>query len=294
MAQVRAQPVVLIHQRLAPRRLGRVPRRRNIHVDLLEPLLRQLPAPNRIAGPSPQSTQASSIITMDRQSRVTRVDVSPVASVHEEPGQFEPVVERPLPLRLEERNPALPASKQKVYFRGLKQQLESNRLPDPEVERLPLFIEEPCRCRLGVEPPQVFPCHRRKLLRWFNTDADLVYALKMEAAFQPRTTSLLLQLKQKARKFLAGWDMSAYSSQQQYEMAMKAIGQAMLISTEEMKIQALMHIGQERKVHRPNHTGFFRDGRTGSGAGTSLGRPRVKVSALRKWVLRPLTHAIRF
>lgn len=269
-----------------------MPRRRNIAADLIAPLIEQLPQPQRRAGPSPASTVASSVITIDRSE--TMVDVSPAPSVLSELGAFEPAAERPHPLKLEERNPAQPGSKNKVYFKGLKQQLESNRLPDPEVERLPLFIEEPTPCRLGVEPPTIFPCHRRKLLRWFNTDVDLVYALKMEAAFQPRTQTLLLQLKQKARKFLAGFDMSAYSTKEQYEMAMKAIGQAMLVSTEEMKIQALMHIGQERKVHRPNHTGFFRDGRTGSGAGTSLGRPRVKVSALRKWVLRPLTHAIAF
>lgn len=246
----------------------------------------------RVAGPSPASSIASTIGTLNRSE--TLVDVSPAPSVLSELGAFEPAAERPHPLRLEERNPALATSKNKVYFRGLKQQLESNRLPDPEVEKLPLFIREDQPCRLGREPPTIFPCHRRKLLKWFATDVDLVYALKMEAAFQPRTTNLLLQLKQKARKFLAGWDMSAYSTKEQYEMAMKAIGQAMLISTEEMKIQALMHIGQERKVHRPNHNGFFRDGRTGSGAATSLGRPRVKVSALRKWVLRPLTHAIAF
>lgn len=184
--------------------------------------------------------------------------------------------------------------KYRVYFKGKKQQQRINRLPHEEAEKLPTFVFEPKVAQLAKPVKTSLPCHRAKLLKALTSDVDLVYALKMEAAFIPRSISLLQQLKQKARKWLAGWDMSLYTSQQIYEMTMNAIGQAMLVDTHEERVRAALHIAEERELNRPRQNQFLVEGRTGLGSSTCLNRPLGKVSAWRRLVGRRLTRAIAF
>lgn len=189
------------------------------------------------------------------------------------------------------KTPEIMTAKHRVYVKGLKRQIICNRLPDPEQEKSPLFILEEQRAKLAETPRTMFPCDRAAILRKFKADTDLVHYLKMESAFVPRTPALALQLKQKARKWMAAWDLSNYNSKQIHDMTMAAIGQAMLVDQWEEDMRALMHIGPERKWMRPAHNAFFREGRTGVGATTSLSHPSGKVSAWRRYLLRPLTRA---
>lgn len=186
------------------------------------------------------------------------------------------------------------STKQKVYFKGKKQFQEINRLPNEEVEKLPMFIMEPHEAKISKPYKMKTPCHRRKLLSAITSDVDLVYALKMEAAFIPRSISLLTQLKQKARKWLNNWDLSNYTSEAIYKMTMNAIAQAMLVDQEEMKVRAVLNITEERAFVRPEHTTFLTQGRTGLGSSTCLNRPLARVSAWRRFVAGRWTRAIRF
>lgn len=182
----------------------------------------------------------------------------------------------------------------RVGFRGRKQFHVLNRLPLDEGDKLPMFAYEAKKPTLAPIIPRTGPCNRRALLAKFETDADLVYALKMEAAFQQRSVSLLLQLKQKARKWLAAWDLSAYTSQEIYEMAMKAVGQAMLVDEWEERIRALLHMAEERKFIRPAQNSFLVHGRTGTDDGSCLDRQRGKGAAWWTACWRKWTRATRF
>lgn len=68
------------------------------------------------------------------------------------------------------------------------------------------------------------------------SDADLVYHLKMEAMFTPRTPLLLQQLKMKAKRWLAAWDMSKYSSEHIFKMMLHGVTMAYTISDAERDV----------------------------------------------------------
>lgn len=184
--------------------------------------------------------------------------------------------------------------KYRVYFTGLKQQLNCNVIPQPEMEKLPVFITEPKPAKLATLRRRATVCDRRKLLKRFAADRDLTYHLKLESAFMPRSQQLLLQLKQKAKRWWANWDTSALSSQEIYEQTMAAIGQAMLVDQWEEDTRALLHIPDEREFVRPLANSFLAEGRTGVSPSACLSHSRVRVSAWRRWVYRPLTRVIAF
>lgn len=190
--------------------------------------------------------------------------------------------------------PSLEVSpKFKVYQRGKKQFHAMNRLPQPELDKLPMFVYEP-RVAKEARTRPLTPCTRSERIRALESDVDLVYALKLEAAFVPRSVSLMLQLKQKAKKWLGNWDLSAYTSEQVYRMVVGAVGQAMLVDQAEEDVRGLMHIYEERSRMRPLHTRFFAEGRTGSGTGTCLTRPKPTVAVWRRLFGRTLTRGIVF
>lgn len=187
------------------------------------------------------------------------------------------------------------AEKYKVYFRSGKQMQPCNRLPNEESDKLPLFT------RQNIKPAVVkdtywtiFPCNREKLRRHMQTDVDLVYALKLEAAFCARTPGLLAQLKQKAKKWVAQWDMSLYTSKEIYEIITRAVGHAMLIDKEEEKVRALCHMRSERGNVRPVHNRFLSLGQTGVSASTALNRHPKKGFAVTTYLKNRLTRVIKF
>lgn len=234
-----------------------------------------------------QTTETPAIATQTKSHQHAGLQADVPADRFQQTGEGDPVLSAPFPnLQF--------APRYRVMFRGRKQFHALNRLPLEEGDRLPMFAYEPKQPKLAPIISKTGPCSRRKLLKDFETDSDLVYVLKMDAAFQQRSVSLLLQLKQKARKWLAGWDMSAYTSQQIYEMAMKAIGQAMLVDEWEEKIRALLHMREERKYVRPAQNSFLVAGKTGSNDGSCLDRQRGKRTACWGVLWRRLTRATRF
>jgi hypothetical protein len=184
--------------------------------------------------------------------------------------------------------------KYRVYFKSNKRQQCINDIPNPEVDKLPLFVPdlvEPTYAQLECRTGK---CTREKLRKRMQTDRDLVSELKMEAAFLPRTPQLAMQLKQRARKWMAQFDCSLLTLDQQYKLVVRAVGAAMLISQEEEKVRTLLHSYGERELVRPAHNQCFIAGRTGTAAGTSLTRQPKKVSALGKFLKRKLIRGIRF
>lgn len=79
-----------------------------------------------------------------------------------------------------------------------------------------------------------------KNLSYGDVDEDLLAELWLEAAFQPRSPRLLIQLKNKAKRFMADWDTSLYTRMQCVEMALKAVGAAMTISPFEEEVRQLL------------------------------------------------------
>lgn len=185
-------------------------------------------------------------------------------------------------------------NKKKVYSAGVKQMHPLHVLPDKEQEEAPLFIYDPVGCTPAKLFDRATPCQRKKLIASFKTDKDLLYFLKLQAAFLPRNESLLPMLKMKATKFMSQYDCSYLTAEQHYKIIMHAIGMAMLVDKEEERIRALLHIGYERKFMRPAHNTFLMHGRTGDGAGSSLKRIAKKACAVRAYFQKKWIRATKF
>lgn len=246
--------------------------------------------------PTPRLRVTNSLPTQDwlddfrQQARASAVHDAPMSR------EFE-LVDSGRLKRWEESVPLPPmqiAEKHRVYFKGKKRSALCNRKPIEEVEELPMFVKEPMIPKPTRRIRTTGPCARAALLAKMESDVDLVYALKFEAAFIPRSANLLLQLKQKARKWLKGWDLSNYTSKEIYDMAMNAVGQAMLVDPKEEQVRALMHMYEERDAVRPGINAFLVEGRTGSGPRDRLDHQSAKVSAVKEFLLRPLARATRF
>lgn len=188
----------------------------------------------------------------------------------------------------------LPAPKRKVYFRGRKREQRINRVADKEVDTKPQFIVEPTRVPKPQMPFTMTPCTRDMLLRSLSTDADLLYELKLEAFGVPRTPLLIQQLKQKAKRFIAQWDMSLYTTEQVYQMIARSIAQAMMIDKEEERLRAAMNLYTEKTIMRPLHTQFFQLGKTTSAESSSLSHIGKKPSVVRKFLRKRLIRVIKF
>lgn len=185
------------------------------------------------------------------------------------------------------------SDKEKVYFKGVKQKQLCNNIPNKDQEIKPLFI----KCQAFPEPTNLIDtsrCMRSKLIKSMPTDIDLLNDLKMEAAFLPRTPTLLLQLKSRARKYLANWDLSKYTSTEIHNMVIRAIGAAMLITKEEEKVRALLHMYRERELIRPAHNQFLITGQTGSSPKSGLTRMPSKVNAVSRFLRKHLMPVIKF
>lgn len=124
------------------------------------------------------------------------------------------------------------APKNRVYVAGVKRKQVINRVPTDQ-EKDPLFIQETIEANISCCPhPFSCTCMGVDL----ESDADLVYHLKSEAMFTPRTPLLLQQLKLKARRWMAGWDMSKYTSKQAFQILLHAVTMAYTISPEEKAV----------------------------------------------------------
>lgn len=130
------------------------------------------------------------------------------------------------------------APKSRVYVAGVKRKQLINQVPTDE-DSNPLFITEPIEQDVGGRCgcpkwncTTCLPCCGLEL----SSDADLVYHLKMEAMFTPRTPLLLQQLKMKAKRWLASWDMSKYSSEQVFKMMLHGVTMAYTISDAERDV----------------------------------------------------------
>nr|QTJ63715.1 hypothetical protein [Odonatan tombus-related virus] len=79
----------------------------------------------------------------------------------------------------------------------------------------------------------VFPCRKKKQL---VSDVDLVAHLKLEALFTPRTPLLLAQLRLKAKRFLADFDLSPLTAHEAYVLTAQAVGMAYDVSEVEQRV----------------------------------------------------------
>lgn len=142
-------------------------------------------------------------------------------------------------------------TKFKVYHKSKKQNQQVNCEPTDE-DKNPLFIREDKTIPLNLT------CFEKLCAPYktddFKTDQDLVWHLRLEAAFQPRTSSLLLSLKNKAIRWFQRYDSSKYTMQERYEMIMRAVVQAMLPETEMDKIMWLMETKHATEaIQKLNH-----------------------------------------
>lgn len=252
-----------------------------------------IPAGGQVA-PSEASTHVSDVLSelgsIDREEVAVQTD-APIIPVAEAPRR---ALLPPFPLTRDvypRQHWAGPSNKLKVYTRGAKQALPTNVLPDKEVDNQPLFVVEQKSLEHAQKLQAASACQRELVDKLFQSDIDLVYHLKLEAAFVPRTTQLLVQLKHRARKWMAQWDCSHYTSKEQYQIMMAAIGQAMCIDQWEENIRTLMRQRPEAEIRR-KHNSFLDLGRPGASSGTCLTSHRKKESVFKRYLRRPLTHAI--
>lgn len=136
--------------------------------------------------------------------------------------------------------------KNRYYFKSIKshQLINSKPVMPEEVNSLFIYGQEvpkfprpfaSCLCK-------AMPCYRDELLDSLRTDFDLLWHLKLEAAFLPRTHLTPSVLKYKAIKFLDKFDMSKYSKKDIYYMITSAVTGAMLFDSQEVKcFEAVNH-----------------------------------------------------
>lgn len=132
--------------------------------------------------------------------------------------------------------------KDRVMFKGSKRKQTQNCLYKPEDERKPLYIKDSMEHTPTKRTQRLMGDYSWNQLvgRAQNlgpVDMDLVAELWMEAAFQPRTPRLLIQLKNKAKRFMADWDTGKYSRLEIYAEVIRAVGVAMTISPAEEEVR---------------------------------------------------------
>lgn len=260
---------------------------------------RQMMIPAGVVAPSIASTHVSDVLSelgsVEREEVAVQVDIDMVPTAPPEARDLPKAMLPPFPMAMDlyPRQQYVGDNKLMVYTRGEKSKLPMNVLPNKEVHNNPVFIAEPRELKHAVKLPGGSACSRQLVDSLFQSDVDLVYHLKMEAAFVPRTPQLLVQLKHRARKWMAQWDCSHYSSKEQYRIMMAAIGQAMCIDQWEENIRTLMRQRPESHIRR-KHNSFLDLGKPGASSDTCLTSHRKKESVFTRYLRRPLTHAIAY
>lgn len=131
---------------------------------------------------------------------------------------------------------------------------------DGELGKMPLLDDRETTARMGYhfrpmvekvkdcftlfskyEPPQVNP--------------DLYYELALEALFLPRSHKLLIQLKQKARRWVQEYDMRKHTREQQYVMVAKAVTAAFFIHPQE---ELLVDLIKRNRAAMKQHEKFWK------------------------------------
>lgn len=150
--------------------------------------------------------------------------------------------------------------KNRFYFSGKKDQCIFNKLPVDGQEQNTLYLTEACDYKPAIKIKQCsLPTAIRDGRFSLLTDEDLVAELQLDAAFQPRTPSLMIQLKNKARRFMARFDCSNYSKMEITNIILRAVAIAMCVPQEELKIEALLLSRHERLLRR-SHNQFLNEG----------------------------------
>lgn len=173
--------------------------------------------------------------------------------------EIEEVVEgppppQPLPVPEHfERKKALPF-KHQVLRKGVKRKQVANCDYAPEDAAKPIFVVEPHEFKPVRRSQRIFEgLYWEKLFQskaFGEVDEDLLAELWLEAAFQPRSPRLALQLKNKAKRYMADWDLSLYTSLQVTSMIIRAVGAAMTISPWEEEVR---HLLSEVEVNKLIH-----------------------------------------
>lgn len=113
---------------------------------------------------------------------------------------------------------------------------------DGDLGKMPLLDDKEQPARMGY--------HFRPLVEKFKdnfkifskyeppgVNPDLYYELALEALFLPRSHRLLVQLKQKARRWVKEYDLRKLTREQQYLMVAKSVAAAFFIHPEEEKLR---------------------------------------------------------
>lgn len=179
--------------------------------------------------------------------------------------------------------------KKRFYFRGKKQQEQVNKTDDSECMSKTLFRFDRASVKYQVPKVRCFPCQRKIE----DVDRDLLNELRLEVAFLPRSPLLLLQLKYKARKYLDQFDLSLYTMEDRYNMIMRAVTAAFLISEEEDRARVVLDAYTEREWMRPINNSFLSEGQTHPG-GVGLTHRRSTGSVVRNYLVPRFMRNIRY
>lgn len=88
-------------------------------------------------------------------------------------------------------------------------------------------------------------------------DVDLVYRLKMFAAFQTRSMQLATTLKQRCIKILDEYDMTKFSEDEKYSLVMHAVAEAMVVDPLElMMFERLKEANAQLQVFKQEIANF--------------------------------------
>lgn len=173
------------------------------------------------------------------------------------------------------------AGKNRYYHKGIKQGIWVNNRPT-EQDPNTLFLKERKTTTLNLTLGERFerwfekfvPCAPQGFKAAdFVTDSDLVSYLRLEAAYQTRSPSLLLTLKNKAIRWFSQFDLSLYTLQEKYEMIMRAVTIAMLPDVEHSKSQWLLTTENAVKAIKQMNS-FLR------GPAWGASEPMLKASAM--------------
>lgn len=111
-----------------------------------------------------------------------------------------------------------------------------NCLPNPEFKDAPLFCKEPFEY---VYEKSTWCCFTTTS-GTIHPDAMLTGVLAREALFKPRKPALLEQLKNKAMRVLADYDLTAYSSQHITDIISASVAYVYAGTPSEMEISSIM------------------------------------------------------
>lgn len=154
----------------------------------------------------------------------------------------------------------------RFYIRGKKQSYPLNIEPVQDEEEKTVFIKDEISSS-ALQHTSIIDSigHLRNPHRFYKyasttVDVDLTIKLKTFAAFQPRDTRLLLTLKNRGIKYLSEFDLEQYTSTEVYNMLIKSVGEAMIISQEEEDVRKLLRL---RAVNRDinKHNEFVKKGK---------------------------------